>query len=124
MRVSRVSVCGVCVWCRYAYINCKLNGRVVMAWDVEVISVFNGFDQIQRFEFDSKVPSNVVCGDYTAATPPENGHVCLMYNVDGDSSTRIRACNSAGCGAWSSYSTVTVGGQEYVPPPFLCDGRG
>ena len=97
-----------------SYLNCNLDGRVVVAWTVTIVAVFDGFDHIQRFEFEPKDPSNVICGDYTSATPPADGHVCLMYNSLGESSVRVRACNSAGCGNWSGWSTVTFGARECV----------
>ena len=100
--------------------NCKLPGRVVISWDVVVISVVAGFDQIQKFEFESYDKTNVVCGVYTASTPPTNGHVCVMYNPLGESGVRIRGCNSAGCGTWSDYSTSSLGGQECVFSLSLC----
>ncbi len=87
---------------------------MVITWDVVVISVVAGFDQILKFEFESYDATNVVCGDYTASTPPDDGHVCVMYNPLGESSVRIRACNSAGCGTWSDWSTASLGGQECV----------
>ena len=50
-------------------ISCRLPGRLILTFEMEVVAVFDGFDQIQRFEFESKSTS-VVCGTYTASTPP------------------------------------------------------
>ncbi len=96
------------------YVNCHLEGRVVVVWTMEVVAVHDGFDQILYYDVET-ASASVICGVYTGYDPPENGHVCLMFGGSGtDPSTRVRACNSAGCGAWSAWSTNSVEGKMCV----------
>ncbi len=61
----------------HASISCRLPGRMVLNFEVVVISIKDGFDQIQRFEFES-ISTSVVCGTYTSPTPPPDGHFCIL----------------------------------------------
>ena len=61
----------------HSAITCRLPGRMVVTFEVVVISIFNGFDQILKFEFQSKSAS-VVCGIYTSSEPPPEGHYCTL----------------------------------------------